>query len=62
VPHCVRSLRKRKGEVLGEVGKTYQEFPTDLLPFSSARRRHCAALNCTAASELSASCHDVLYA
>ena len=25
---------------------TYQVFPTVLLPFCSARRRYCAALNC----------------
>jgi len=27
--------------------KTYQEFPTVFEPFCSARRRYCAALNCT---------------
>lgn len=34
---------------VGEGGggvNTYHEFPTDLLPFSSASRRYCAALNC----------------
>lgn len=47
-PHAhmhVDPVLKSLSNKLEEIRKAYQLFPTVLLPFSSASRRYCAALN-----------------
>lgn len=42
----LQTLKGEEGALQTQKRRTYHEFPTRFCPFSSARRRYCAALNC----------------